>query len=201
MTAPIEDVSSLPGQKLTDQEENTIGEIKQIYAMDDGGHPMWISVEASFGMGNKRIVFIPLARLKDEDGTLRVPYSKGHIEQTPEVDASEGISAECDRKLRDHFGIDTGDQELRSDNNSYATLVPEAEGASSAAEDPESLETPTADKRDDETKQRLEDPGSSDIREVDAGAIADQNAKNSQNGDGGSEEKTGGETKSESENA
>ena len=30
MTAPIEDVSSLPGKKVSDQEENPIGEIKEI---------------------------------------------------------------------------------------------------------------------------------------------------------------------------
>jgi PRC-barrel domain len=183
MTAPIEDVSSLPGRKVTDQEENPIGKIKEIYAIDGDGHPMWVTVEASFGMGNKRIVFIPLARLKDEDGELRVPYSKGHIEQTPEVDGSDGISAECDRQLRDHYGIDTGDQEMRSDNNSYATLVPEGEGTAKLAEDPDQLETPNADRRDDDTKERLHNPGSSDTRDVDAGAIADENASNSGSGD------------------
>jgi hypothetical protein len=182
MTAPIEDVSSLPGKKVTDQEENTIGEIKEIYAMDGDGQPVWVTVEASFGMGNKRTVFIPLARLKDEDGELRVPYSKGHIEKTPEVDASDGISAECDRRLRDHYGIDTGDQELRQDNNSYATLVPEEEGTAKLAEDPDQLETPTADKRDEETEKRLHDPGTSDTRDVDAGAIADENADKSGSG-------------------
>jgi hypothetical protein len=65
------------------------------------------------------------------------------------------------------------------DNNSYATLVPEGEGTARLAEDPDSLETPNADKRDDETKQRLHDPGSSDTRDVDAGAIADENAEGS----------------------
>lgn len=183
MTAPIEDVSSLPGKKVTDQEENTIGEIKEIYAIDGDGPPMWVTVEASFGMGNKRIVFIPLARLKDEDGELRVPYSKGHIEQTPEVDGSDGISAECERQLRDHYGIDTGDQELRQDNNSYATLVPEEEGTAKPAEDPDQLETPNADKRDEDTKERLHNPGSSETRDVDAGAIADENADKSGSGD------------------
>jgi hypothetical protein len=194
MTAPIEDVSSLPGKKVTDQEENTIGKIKEIYAIDGDGHPMWVTVEASFGMGNKRIVFIPLARLKDEDGELRVPYSKGHIEQTPEIDASEGISPECDRQLRDHYGIDTGDQEMRKDNKSYATLIPEEEGTAKLAEDPDQLETPNADKRDDETKERLHDPGSSDTRDVDAGAIADENASKSGSGDNADDASSEAET-------
>ena len=184
MTAPIEDVSSLPGKKVSDQEDNTIGKIKEIYAIDGDGVPVWVTVEASLGMGKKRTVFIPLARLKDEDGELRVPYSKDHIEQTPEVDGSEGISPESDRQLRDHYGIDTGDQEMRQDNNSYATLIPDEEGTAKLAENPDQLETPNADTRDEETKKRLHNPGSSDTRDVDAGAIADENARNSGSGDG-----------------
>jgi hypothetical protein len=179
MTAPIQDVTSLPGTKVTDQEENPIGEVKDIYALGGDGEPAWVTVEVSFGMSDKRTVFIPLARLKDEDGELRVPYSKDHIGNTPEVDAREGISPEHERQLRDHYGIDRADQELRSDNDSYATLVPEEEGTLRVAEDADSLETPNADKRDDETRERLHDPGSNETRDVDAGAFADDNASKS----------------------
>src|SRR5437763_2421496 len=153
MTASIEDVSSLPGKKVTDQDENPIGEIKEIYAIDGDGYPMWVSVEASFGMGDKKTVFIPIARIKVENDELLVPYSKSHIEQTPEVDADEGITPDCDRKLRDHYGIDRADQELRSDNDSYATRVPEdEEGTAQRAEDADKLETPDASKVDEETQ-------------------------------------------------
>jgi hypothetical protein len=175
MTAPIDDVTSLPGRKVTDQEENTIGEIKDIYAIDGDGHPMWVTLEASQGgMSGKKTVFIPLARLKEEDGDLRVPYSKDHILNTPEVDGSDGISDECDRQLRDHYGIDRADQELRSNNDSYATLVPEdEEGTAQLAEDPDKLETPSANKVDDETRERLEDVGSSEIRKVTADDVVE----------------------------
>jgi PRC-barrel domain len=174
MTAPIEDVSSLPGKKVSDQEENPIGEIKEIYAIDGDGYPMWVSVEASFGMGDKKTVFIPIARIKVENDELLVPYSKSHIEQTPEVDADEGITPECDRKLRDHYGIDRADQELRSDNDSYATLVPEdEEGTAQRVEDADKLDTPDANKVDDETRSRLEDVGSAEMRKVTAEDVVD----------------------------
>jgi hypothetical protein len=166
MTAPIEDVSSLPGKKITDQAENPLGEVKEIYATD--GYPMWVSVEMSSGLAKKRTVFIPLARIKDEDGELRVPYSAQRIGDAPEVDDSDGISAECDRQLRDYYGIDTGDQELRSDNKSYATLVPEEAGESQRVENADELETPDADTRTDESRERLHDPGSSEMRKVTA---------------------------------
>ncbi len=176
MTAPIEDVSSLPGQKVSDQDENPIGEIKEIYAIDGDGDAMWVSVEAKFGMGDKRTVLIPLARLKDENGALRVPYSKDHIGNTPEIDGTDEISAESDRALRDHYGIDRADQELRDDNDSYATLVADTDATARRVEDPESLDTPQADKISEETRQRLHDPGDAKTRDVDAGALADENA-------------------------
>jgi hypothetical protein len=170
MTAPIEDVSSLPGKKISDQAENPVGKVKDIYATD--GYPMWVSVEMSSGLAKKRTVFIPLARIKDEDGELVVPYSVQRIGDAPEVDDSDGISAECDRQLRDYYGIDTGDQELRSDNKSYATLVPEEGGEAQLVENPDELDTPDADTRTDESHERLHDPGSAEMRQVTAKDVA-----------------------------
>ena len=175
MTAPIEDVSSLPGKKISDQAENPLGKVKEIYATD--GSPMWVSVEMSSGLAKKRTVFIPLARIKDEDGELRVPYSAQRIGDAPEVDDSDGISAECDRKLRDYYGIDTGDQELRADNNSYATLVHEDGGEAQRVENADELETPDADTRTDESHERLQDPGSAEMRTVTAEDVAHNTQK------------------------
>lgn len=173
MTEAIDDVSDLPGKKVSDQEENEIGEIKDVYAMNGDGEPMWVTIAASFGMSDKRTVLIPLARLKDEDGELRVPYSTEHIKNTPEIENEDEITDEEDRNLRDHYGIDRSDQELRSDNNSYATMVSDQEGTAQKADDVDSLETPSADRRDEDTKERVENIGSAETRDVDAEKIAD----------------------------
>ena len=184
MTAPIEDVSSLPGKKVADQADNPIGKVKEIYATDDG-FPMWIAVEISTGIAGKRTVFVPLARLKEEGGELRVPYSKQRIGEAPEVGDGDGISAERDRELRDFYGIDTGDQEMRNDNKSYAAVVPEEAGSAKLVEDPGQLETPDADTRSEETMERLNDPGSSETRKVSASDVAhdDQDAADGDAGD------------------
>ncbi len=180
MTAPIEDVSSLPGKKISDQEENPIGEVKDVYATEDG-FPMWVSVEMSQGMNKKRTVYIPLARIKDEDGDLRVPYSKDKIAESPEIDDSDGISEECDFQLRGYYGIGVGDQEMWSDNKGYATMVTEESSASEKA-DADDLETPDPDQRTEESKERLEDPGSAEMRNVNAEEVAE-----------GKEDKPGGD--------
>lgn len=185
MTAPIDDVSSMPGKKISDQEENPIGEVKEIFATEDG-FPMWVAVEMSQGMSKKRMVFIPLARIKDENGDLRVPYSKDKIAESPEIDGSDGISEECDFELRGYYGIGTGDQEMWSDNKGYATLVTEESTASEAA-DADDLETPDPDKRTEESKERLEDPGSAEMRKVNAEDVAEGNE------DGGGDDTGDGE--------
>jgi hypothetical protein len=193
MTAPIEDVSALPGKKITDQAENPLGKVKEIYATD--GYPMWVAVEMSSGLAKKRTVFIPLARIKDEDGELRVPYSAQRIGEAPEIDDSDGISAECDRQLRDYYGIDTGDQELRADNKSYATLVPEEGGEAKLVENVDELETPDADTRTDESRERLQDPGNAEMRKV----TAEDVAHNTQESDGESGDDESGEDRGEAE--
>jgi hypothetical protein len=96
MAAPLKDVGELPGREITDQQEQPIGKIKEIYAIDGDGHPAWVTVEGKFA-GGKRTVFAPVARLKDEDGVLRAPYSKNHIGETPEVDGREEVSAKCEQ--------------------------------------------------------------------------------------------------------
>jgi sporulation protein YlmC with PRC-barrel domain len=170
VTAPIEDVSSLPGKKVSDQEGTSVGKVKEIYAAGGDGQPMWVEIEGSFGTREKRTVLIPLARLKDENGDIAVPYSKDRIGDCPDVDTGDGISAESDRELRGYYGIGTGDQELRADNKSYATLVTDEPGEASRVEDAGQLETPDADRRTEESMERLQD---SQRREARSGGVGD----------------------------
>jgi sporulation protein YlmC with PRC-barrel domain len=170
VTAPIEDVSSLPGKKVSDQEGTSVGKVKEIYAAGGDGEPMWVEIEGSFGTREKRTVLIPLARLKDENGDIAVPYSKDRIGDCPDVDTGDGISAESDRELRGYYGIGTGDQELRADNKSYATLVTDEPGEASRVEDAGQLETPDADKRTEESMERLQD---TQRREARSGGVGD----------------------------
>jgi hypothetical protein len=127
MTAPIEDVQSLPGKTVSDHEQRKIGEIKAIYAVGGDESPMYVTVDASIGMASARTVFIPIARIKEENGELLVPYSANHLQEAPEIDAGDELSEEDDATLRGFYGIDRGDQEIRTDNASYANQVPDGD--------------------------------------------------------------------------
>jgi hypothetical protein len=174
MSAPVEDVTELPGTTVRDQDEDPIGEIKDIYAIGGDGYPTWVTIEAQPEEGPSRTVFIPLARLKLEDGELRVPYSVEHILESPEVEAADELSEEDEHALRSYYSVGVGDAELRTDNNSYATLVPEENGGSKRVQDVDALETPSGDTRTDETRKRLEEAQGSEIRKVTAEDMVDE---------------------------
>ena len=125
--APIENVGDLPGKKVFDQLGREIGPVGGVYNQD--GDPMWVTVESSTGLASDRLVFIPLARLKEEEGQLRVPYSVQHINESPEVEASDELSGQDDYALRAYYSVSIGDDELTTQNDdSYASRVPEGDG-------------------------------------------------------------------------
>jgi sporulation protein YlmC with PRC-barrel domain len=127
MASAIEDVNSLAGETVNDQDGRKIGTVREIYCVGDSDAPMWVTVESSTGLTRSRLVFIPIARLKREGGQVRVPYSFQHLQSAPEVEANDELSQDDDRVLRDYYAIGLGDQEIRSDNESYASLVPDGD--------------------------------------------------------------------------
>jgi hypothetical protein len=134
IAAAIEDVSSLPGETVSDQDGRKIGEVKEIYAVGEDQTPMWVTIESATGLGRHRMVFVPLARIKNQNDEIRVPYSFDHIHDSPEVEAGDEVSEEDDRALRVYYSIGLADQELVQAARSYASQVPEEEGAATKIE-------------------------------------------------------------------
>lgn len=129
MASAIEDVRKLPGDALCDQDGSKIGTFKNVYGIGDDEEPMWATVEISPSLGHTRVVFVPVARLKAEADEIRVPYSGQHLLGSPEIEPGEELSEEDERALRDYYAIDLADQEVRTDNESYAAQVPDADGS------------------------------------------------------------------------
>ncbi len=161
MASAIEDVGSLPGEKLHDQDGQKIGEIVQLYAVGEGESVMWVTVESALGIGNKRELFVPLARIKREHDQLRVPYSSSHVQSAPDVDAGDGLSEGDERALRNYYAIDLADQELRTDNDSYAGQIPNESGAARPI-DADQARTPDRDTGEAAERMRAEDGSGGD---------------------------------------
>lgn len=129
MATAIEDPTSLPGETLRDQDGGKVGEVKELYAVGGDEQPMWVTVDIETGVTQHRLVFVPLARLKHERDELRVPYTAQHLLGSPEVEADEELSKKDDIALRNYYAIDLGDQEIRTDNETYADRVADSEEA------------------------------------------------------------------------
>jgi hypothetical protein len=125
MATSIEDPTKLPGETLRDQFGGKVGEVKQVFSVGD--EPMWVTVEIETGIGRHRLVFVPLARLKYEHDQVRVPYTGQHLLDSPEVEADGEMSKQADTALRNYYAIDLADQEIRTDNESYANQVAEGD--------------------------------------------------------------------------
>ena len=138
-------------------------------------------------MFDKRLIVIPLARMKDEDGDLVVPYSLDHIKATPEIDGDE-IDEADDRRLRDHYSIDAGDQELRDDNLSYATLVPTRGAPRNGWRTPPRWRRRTLTSAPMRPTSGSRIAGPAETRDVDAGEIANELTTNQANSDEGAGE-------------
>jgi sporulation protein YlmC with PRC-barrel domain len=128
MASAIEDVSSLPGETVNDQDGRKIGEVKEIFGVGDEQTPMWVTIESSTGIGRTRRVFVPLARLKQQGDEIRVPYSYAHVHDAPEVESGDELSDEDDRALRSYYAVGLADQELVGAAQSYASQVPDEDG-------------------------------------------------------------------------
>jgi PRC-barrel domain len=75
MALRIEDPGSLPGRKVVDQEGADLGCIKDVYGLGDDGDPMWVTIDSETGgmKGDNKLVFVPLARLREQGDDLSVP--------------------------------------------------------------------------------------------------------------------------------
>jgi sporulation protein YlmC with PRC-barrel domain len=162
MALRIEDMSSLPGRKVLDQEGESVGEIKDVYGIGDESEPMWVAIDTAAGdrIGEEteeKVVVVPLARLRDDGDELSVPYSIGHVEDAPDVDAGDEISEEDDEKLRLYYAIGLADDEFL-ESNSYAGQLPQGEApAPKITDELDDKEVPGGESRDRSTKERHEE--------------------------------------------
>ncbi len=129
MSSAIEDPTALCGETLHDYDGGRIGQIVELYGMGEDAEPMWVTVAISTGLGRDRKVFLPLARIKHERGQVRAPYDAQHLLASPEVEPSDELAKADDLALRNYYAIDLADQEVRTDNESYAAQIPDSDGS------------------------------------------------------------------------
>jgi hypothetical protein len=125
MATPIEEPDELSGRDVYNHVGEQLGTVEHLYGPGGDGPPSWVGVKVKTGMFGGRLVMIPLARLKEEDGQARVPYDTQHLLDAPEVDPEAGFSEEDAAALSDYFAVGRGDQPSEDNPGSYASQMPD----------------------------------------------------------------------------
>lgn len=130
MATPIEEPEELAGADVYDQMGEQVGSVKRLYGAGGESPPSWVGIDVSTGMFGRQLVLVPLARLKHEDGQVRVPYSKQHLMDAPDpdADAEQGLSEGDEERLNDYYAVARGDQPAEDNPGSYASQMPDTDG-------------------------------------------------------------------------
>lgn len=136
MADPIEDPGELSGAEVYDQIGQQIGSIRRLLGSGGDGPPSWVGIDVSTGMLGRELVLVPLARLKQEDGQVRVPYDKQHLLEAPQLDSEDSLSEEMEERLNDYYAVSRGDQPAQDNPDSYASQTPDGN------EPPEPIDEP-----------------------------------------------------------
>ena len=100
----VEEAVRYLGRRLLDLDGVKIGDIQEIYLSSDAHQPKWALVQT--GLFGAKLHLVPIEMGVDDRDDLRVPFAKDHVKDAPRVDADPHLSAEEERELYRHYGMD-----------------------------------------------------------------------------------------------
>jgi sporulation protein YlmC with PRC-barrel domain len=114
------------GRDAVDSTGDKIGSIKDIYYDDETGRPEWVAVKPGMFKG---LAFVPIHNATtDEDGNLRLAFTKAFIEGAPDLDPSDDHLTPADEQnLWSYFGYDYAQRGESSYGKNYGKLRPDVD--------------------------------------------------------------------------
>ena len=105
----LSDPRSISGKDVVGADGEKIGKVEELYLDTQTQQPEWISV--STGFFGSHVSLVPVAEATEEDGSVRVPYSKDQVKSAPHYDPGRELSQEEEADLFRHYGLSYGSQE------------------------------------------------------------------------------------------
>ena len=102
----LEDVQTMRGQDLYDNDGDKIGEIADIYLDRQTGEPEWLAIKT--GLFGSNLSFAPIREARSAEGRVTVPYEKAKVKDAPNVEADGELSEQEEQRLYEHYGLDWG---------------------------------------------------------------------------------------------
>lgn len=95
------------GWELRDREGERIGKVEEVF-VDEDDRPEYLGVKT--GLLSGKLNLIPAALVRADNGrrSISVAESRDRIKDAPSLGSNEEITAERERGIREHFGLETG---------------------------------------------------------------------------------------------
>ena len=103
----LQDVQTMRGQDLQDNDGDKIGSIADIYLDRQTGEPEWLAVKT--GMFGSNLSFVPIREARSTGDAVTVPYEKAKVKDAPNVEADGELSEAEEQRLYEHYGISWGE--------------------------------------------------------------------------------------------
>lgn len=91
-----------------DSNGDKLGDVTNIYADDETGRPDWMTISTGwFGSSEQ---FVPIAGTSAHGEDLRVAFTEAKVKEAPAIDDEEHLSADEERRLFAHYGMNMDDK-------------------------------------------------------------------------------------------
>src|SRR5918997_484732 len=108
------------GFTVYDNSGSKIGKVDDLF-VDEKDHEEYIGVKMGFLGMKSTLIPMEVTRVNESDRTIEVSESKDRVKDAPSFDDDEDITGEYERRIRDHFGLEsTGSSSSSSGYGSYS---------------------------------------------------------------------------------
>lgn len=120
------------GFKVYDNRGDKIGKVDDLF-IDESDREEYVGVKMGlFGL-KSTLIPMDIIRVNETDKTLEVSESKDRVKDAPNFDDDEDITPDFEDRIRNHFGLQSQEQESSSDRGSYGGYSGVAAGGASDA--------------------------------------------------------------------
>ena len=92
--------------KVYDNQGSKIGKVDDLF-VDETDREEYIGVKLGFFGRKSTLIPMEIVRVNETDRTIEVSDTKDHVKDAPSFDDDEDITGEYERRIRDHFGLES----------------------------------------------------------------------------------------------
>jgi uncharacterized protein (TIGR02271 family) len=91
------------GRQVVDSDGDKIGTVEELYYDRDSSEPEWLAVRT--GLFGTNLSFVPVHGAQPSGEHVRVPFSKTHVKDAPNMQADGELSPDEERRLYGHYEL------------------------------------------------------------------------------------------------